>query len=53
MRDTMGWHRDWGLGVMKVIYSVSIRAVRDIMHMACWVKERGGWASWVPVLVSG
>ena len=26
-----GKHRDWGLGVVKVIGSVGIRAVRDVM----------------------
>ena len=33
----MGQHRDWGLGVVKVIGSVSIRAMRDVMCTAHWV----------------
>ena len=41
MRDTMGWHRDWGLGVAKVIGSVGIGVVRDFMCMACWVIAAG------------
>jgi len=41
MRDAMGQHRDWGPGVMKVIGSVSIGAMRDIMHTAHQVVAAG------------
>jgi len=34
MRDAMGQHRDWGPGVVKVIGSVGIGVVRDVMCMA-------------------
>jgi len=46
-----------GLGPrgVKVIGSVGIGAMRDVMHMACRVIERGNQACWVPgcMLVSG
>ena len=51
----MGWHRDWGPGVTKVIGLVGISAMRDVMCTVHRVVERGGQAAWVPgcVLVSG
>ena len=41
MRDAMGQHRDWGPGVVKVIGSVSIGAVRDVMRTVHQVIAAG------------